>query len=313
MSIVIGLVSVLALLLWPVVFGWNFSLHDSDPAGDGLAQVYTVVGTIVLWALLGLAVLLTSLRGTIPAWSGMAAMILVPLSGAAAVAVTVLLADREPLRWMLAIQALVPPLILALVTWPSIPRFSVIVWSVVFVLGLLPWSSLMTHSERQQQRVEVMEAESAARFARFHQLTPASPVRDWMQFLDASYGLHDEAARGIKGLAHKQTDIEHMLNSGDYTGFESLWEFDLLPTPELCEGVRKFLRDQSIALKPGPAHPSFRDIEAVANSYEYTVRWFVKQGCPMRDELDALAMALRGYPDVGAGALFLAALDEIRK
>ena len=181
------------------------------------------------------------------------------------------------------------------------------------MLGLLPWSSLMTHSQRRQQRAEAVQAESAERLAHFNRLTPGSPVRDWMQFLDVSYGLHDEAARGIKGLAHKQAGIEQMLNSGDSTGFESLWEFDLSPTPELCEGVRKFLREQSIAVKPGPAHRRYRDIEVAVNSYEYTLRWFAKQGCPMRDELDALATALRGYPDVRAGALFLAALDEMRK
>lgn len=306
MTIALGLVSALILILWPLVFVWNLSLHDSDAAGNGLATVYTVAATLALWLFLAVAVVLRSGFTSLPA------LILLPLSGAAALAVTMLLSDREPIKWMLIIQGLTPLLILIFVRWPNHPRVPIAVWTALLILGLLPWRSVQTQSERKQQRIAAMHAAQAERDARFQRLTEQSPVRDWMQFLDVSFGVHDETVRRIKALPHKQQEIEQMLNQGDYTGFESYWEFELTPTPQLCQGIDKFLNDQAISLKPSPTHRRFRDIEIQVNSYEYTLRWFAKNGCHLRQGIDALKATLLAYPDAKQGSLFLSALDEIR-
>jgi hypothetical protein len=39
MTTAIGVASVLALLMWPVLVMWNLSLNTSDAAGNGLAAI----------------------------------------------------------------------------------------------------------------------------------------------------------------------------------------------------------------------------------------------------------------------------------
>jgi hypothetical protein len=277
----------------------------------------------VLWTVLGVKLVLVRIRGGIDGRPGWQAAVLLLLSWTAALAVTYLSDQSEPLRWMLAIQVLVPPLVLLYTAWATIPRIhallaaqqaSAIAGGLILILGLLPWLRLIGHEEWERKRDEAISAERAEWQRRFDRLTPRSPVHDWMEFLDTDRGFYAETIRRIKALDHKQSDIERMLNTGDYSGFGALWQLDLAPTSILCDGVRKFLRDQAVALQPTPSRRRYYpEVRVVADSYESTLRWFGRNGCPMLDELNAFEATLLAYPDTEKeGVLFLAAIREIK-
>jgi hypothetical protein len=53
----------LALTLSAPIGATVFRLHRSDPAGNGLAMAYAVIGMVVLWILVGMMLLVTCARG----------------------------------------------------------------------------------------------------------------------------------------------------------------------------------------------------------------------------------------------------------
>ncbi len=102
------------------------------------------------------------------------------------------------------------------------------------------------------------------------------------------------------------------MKHGDYSAFGWLDQFELSPTPALCECVRKWLREQAAMLKPTAKQSSYRDI--VFSRYLGTLRWFASKRCPMLDELSACEAALLSYPGGKANdpGLF-DSLDEIKR
>ena len=300
----------------------NIDGNNSDAAGNALAHAYTVIGSLVLWCLLALAFLLAAARGTMPTWSSKVAIVLLPLSCAAAIAVTHLVMEREAPKWMLSIHALVPPLVLAYVGWAIFPRFGVmlpgnlasgILWSVVLLTGLLPWQRVIALPALRQQRNEVARARYQAQLDRFNRLTPTSPILDWLEFARTSSQLYDEAIRKIRVLPDRQTAFEQMLNRGEAIGFDALWNVELAATPALCDGARKVLRAQSIALRPSAERTHYRDIYDPVDGYVSTLHWLTQNRCPMQAELDALEATVRAYPDGASEAILLfVALREMR-
>ena len=73
------------LLATVVVTACLANLWTSDPAGNGLAQVYTLAFMAVLWALLAAAQVACVRTGWLPAWGWGALLVLVPGSAAGAV------------------------------------------------------------------------------------------------------------------------------------------------------------------------------------------------------------------------------------
>ncbi|MEQ1694064.1 MAG: hypothetical protein ABMA00_22430, partial [Gemmatimonas sp.] len=62
MSILLGLVTVLAAFLTLAVGATVFQLRSSDPAGNGLAHVFLTISAIALWVMLAIALGLATLR-----------------------------------------------------------------------------------------------------------------------------------------------------------------------------------------------------------------------------------------------------------
>lgn len=322
MTVLIILLMLLALILWPLVIALNLDLTSSDAAGNGIAKAFAVIATVILWGSLGLAMLAACWIGVAPAWSAAMALVLLPFSALAALAVTHLLSKREKVRWMLVNQVLVPALLLLFLTAVLIPAvqsrmpltaMTAGLWTLIFGLSLLPWRQRLALPRVQQQRWEAKRAADLARLARFQQLTDASPTRDWMHFLAGDTALHDAAVRGIRGLPQKQAQIEALLRDGDDLGFAWLWELDLAPTPDLFDALRHFLRQLADRLRPAPGQTRYRDIAIKLASYENTLRHFAGLGCPMLDELALLDAAISAYPDAEDGALIQLAITEMRQ
>lgn len=323
MIALIAILTGLAFLLWPAVASGNFSLHASDLAGNGLAAAYTVAATIGLWALLGTALLLAAGNSLLPSGSGWAAVVLVPLSFAAALAVTNLVSNHAAYKWMALIPALLPPLMIAYLVWAIVPGLraaipwkpvTLVTWGFVLVLSLPPWRPLFGRLELRKAERAALEAQWALKQAEFAKLTPASPIRDWMAFLKPGTQFQEDALRAIRGMANKQTAIESMLAHGDATGFAALWQVEVEPTEALCAGARKIIAKMALEFRPSSATARFRDVEVEMQSYEDTLSWLGRQRCAMGPELDALTAALKQYPDAEREGVFVfAAIEEARR
>jgi hypothetical protein len=114
---------VLILLIWIAQLATLADLNGSDPAGNALAQAYSAAEIIVLWVLLAVLTIVAWTKCAMPGAAALAALILIPASGLAAITAAELLAepDAAPFMWRIIIPAVVPPLIIAFCFWALLP------------------------------------------------------------------------------------------------------------------------------------------------------------------------------------------------
>ncbi|MGB9298086.1 MAG: hypothetical protein WCB52_17990, partial [Pseudolabrys sp.] len=91
--------------------------------GNAYAQAFGAIEIIVLWLLLAVLAIIAWAKGDMPAWTVIAAAILVPVSGFVTMTALELLARPHipPFLWPIAIPALVPPLVVAFCFWALLP------------------------------------------------------------------------------------------------------------------------------------------------------------------------------------------------
>ena len=165
MASIVGWVLIAAALLaWAALMLNLANLKSSDPAGNGLAQAFAVGIAFVLWALLALAMAVVGLGVGVPGWVLGAALLLLPLSGAAALAgFSIVTARGEDARaWLGIVLVAAPPVILAYAGWAMLPSLHAHVaapfvapaaWTTVLVLSLLPWWPLQVRRLRRKRRL----------------------------------------------------------------------------------------------------------------------------------------------------------------
>src|SRR5438309_8441146 len=95
------ILSFVAVPLWISLVNTLLTLTNTDAAGQGLAVVFTGILTLVLWALLAVALTLAWQKVTLPAWSSWAACVIVPVSCAATMAVMYLFSHRYRAGWLI--------------------------------------------------------------------------------------------------------------------------------------------------------------------------------------------------------------------
>lgn len=313
----------LALLLWPFVIAINFSLTGSDAAGNGIADAMAFLGTIIVWSLLSLSIILAALRRLIPVWPFLLAVVLMPLSAAAALGVTDLLSQDIDVFWMTAIQIMVPPLLVFYLAWATnkalhqaIPvRIAAgIVWAPILILSALPWPQVIGLPALQQKQQEAIAAQQQALAVQFDQVAAKASVRDWMHFLPDSAERHDDVVQQIHGFDNRAAEVAKMLDAGDSAGFSSIWQLDFTPDAAFCQSARHFLQQQIPGFKPASATAHYGDIRDVAEADQNTMIWLANNHCDIRPELDTLEKVLRSYPDIDQeGTLFIDSLEDVRK
>jgi hypothetical protein len=117
------LLGVVTALLWVLSLATLASLGNSDAAGNAIGEAYAAIQIIVLWSLLTIMTVIAGAKGTASRSAGIAALVIVPASGFAAMAAEDLLARAylSPFLWPIVIPAAVPPL--------------VVIWCFVALLG----------------------------------------------------------------------------------------------------------------------------------------------------------------------------------
>lgn len=137
-------------LVWLATSGMVLALRQSDMAGNSLTYSFASLAAVVLWVLLAIVMVVAVLRGEMAGWARWAALVLVPLSGAAAVqAIGVVFRNRVPLAGaMMVVPILLPLLIAGYAAWALVPAWrarvpaepwAAVVWGLVGLLSVVPW------------------------------------------------------------------------------------------------------------------------------------------------------------------------------
>jgi hypothetical protein len=313
--------SIIALLLWAMQLALLNDLTGSDAAGNALTQAYCAIAIILLWVLLAVLGLMAFFKGAMPTPAAIAAFVLIPVSGDAALSALELLRAPElaPYRWPIIIPALAPPIVVAFSFWALLPGIHARVPGIY--AGAVAWGSVLLLCIAlvpfQQMRGAVgdqMEAARAKNAADFAKLTTDSPLWEWVPFLAApDQTLVSNAVDRIRRLERRQSDAELMLERGDFP-LGRLGAFDLTPTPALCEKARNLLRQRAAALTlKEPDSKPFKDIAVAVSDAVSAMTWLIDYGCPGAAEAQIWETMVKAYRDPGYDIYQLAELRDPKR
>jgi len=307
-----------SLLLWTLLLPSLANLAASDAAGNALAQAYAAIATIVLWVLLAVLVLIGWIKGEMPAPAALAALILVPASGYAALTAMDLLSRPgvPPHFWPIIIPAFIPPLIVSFCFWALVPSLRAVipagfaacfVWGAVLILGvsIVPMGHIRNLADEQE----------AARLAKYDEdyarLPPNAPLWDLAPFLETRNETKVHAVLDrIRSLDQRQSQAEIMLDRGDFPlGY--LGRFDLDPTPAICDKARNLLwrRVEPLVLKTRDSEPYFKIFFDVADALA-AMKWLVGYECSCDAESLAWESMAKDYRNTNFDVVDLARLRD---
>lgn len=327
---------VVAVVLWAATVANAVTIKSSDAAGNALSHAFGVLMAIALFVLLAILLVLGAVRGEMPIWMRIAAVVLVPASGAATVAAIELLSQGTewPVRWPLVIPILAPALLIAFVLWTIVPAVrataagssvGLIGWGALAVLSIAPWPLLRERGRirgagpgelqaiRAAKRAKWSNAERDAERARFDAIEVAAPLYSWLPYTEPGDPMRDRALAAILRLPERQREVEEMVRSDNVAAIREIPSFSVEATPALCDAAREAIRFHARRVRPddgaSPAYaPYARDVEF----YMPTVEWLVQRGCSLDDALAELEATGTAFADSPERARLLARLRELR-
>jgi hypothetical protein len=331
LNLLAGSLAVLAALLTLVLAVWMFSLHSSDAAGNGLAQIYTAVEMLVLWVVLGALLIVCAVRKGFPGRSGWWML-----------AFTVV-ADRHlgPIFELCLQLAIIstPALILARAAWGLFPiaqnvaSASTAMWGTALplvLLSLLPWLPVWQRSRliaaaRAEDRIAVQRADEEHQrtmeqvheqsLANLRAMPAETPLAQVMVYTSDGYiPVRDAARERARTLANRQADAEHLLEQGEAGALREIAYLDLAPTPSLCVKMRPVLRRVIQDFAPVQAtRATIDEVEWQIAPFQPSIEWLARHGCDCQAELQMLedgAKRFRETPNRGRFLAWLAALKQ---
>ena len=334
MTVVGGILLLVTVLLWAAVVANSATLNSSDPAGNSLSYAYGVFMVIGLWVLLAVLMVMAGSRGSMTSWAKLAAVILVPASGAASVGAMSLMAGHPSTRWPLIVPVLAPALLLGFALWAYFPAVharvpaigaSLAVWGGLFLLSVAPWPALAQRSRDGAQRVEevqsarqleearLVEAKRRENLAKFSVLTPASRLWDWMPFTWEGNELRDQALAGARQSPTRQADAEEMLGRGHPFPLLEVSSLNLQATPALCAAAIGFLvRTADDLAKAAPTVTDYDERSEEFVKWIGPIAWLKSNGCDPAAALDALEAGARSFNSTPSRQLFLESVTRLR-
>jgi hypothetical protein len=294
--------SAVTLLAWLILLPGLTSLDSSDAAGNAMAQAFTALQVIIVWILLAIVASLCWAKGRMPAWAGLAALLLVPGSCIAAFGALDLLShpNMPPFAWPVLAIAAPAPLIVAFCLWAMTPPLrarlpanvvSVAIWGAVAALSV-------SVAPMQAMRAAVLQkqADALAAWRAEVDATPAdAPLWQWTRLLGRGFYDEESVIDKIRKLDRRQSDAEAMLKRGDFP-LADLNRFDLDPTPAVCFGAKAELQAQVAPL--AAAKPQARPYSDVADKVDAALAamsWLVGYGCDVHAESQAWQTMAEGY------------------
>lgn len=177
MPVFIAILIVVAILLIAAVGVMSFNFHSSDAAGNGLAVVYILFFTSILFALLGLILVLVTVRAPNPSlpadvaiwrkFAGATLVLFIIAAGSSLAAIRVLSSRGVPAPYALALQLtffITPLAFLLYSAWrtfglAAIPpsTIAIVCGSAILVGSLLPWPGLVRLQSGSRARAAALK------------------------------------------------------------------------------------------------------------------------------------------------------------
>jgi len=301
---------------------------NTDAMGRGLASGFALVFLLAEWVVLAILLLIGGVNGAMPAWSAMAGVFLVPLSGFAAITAMTLL-DRGASPLYQLVPGLLPPLTAAYALWARLPALhrmlrplptSLAAWVAVALLTLAPvprysgeQSSRPPEAQPHKSAEQLLDEQAAATRRQvaenFHKLSPDSPLWDWALFFeDEQFG--KQALDGARQLAHRQADAEEALRQGMGFPLVEHGALDLAATPGLCAAAGKFLIHSADEYQAFDSGSDFRTRDAYYLPYLEPIGWLTRSNCSLDDAVARLREVVGGFKQNDARDAYLAALPR---
>jgi hypothetical protein len=148
-----------------------------------------------------------------------------------------------------------------------------------------------------RDQVDRREAGRVAEWqAMFDSMPADAPLAQWLPFLHSNvYSIEQAAADSIRKLPRRQGDAEAMLERDEFP-FGKLGDFDLDPTPTLCDKARASLTRRVAALAPAPGPTrSVQEIVDQTNDADQAMAWLVGFACGCEQESLAWEALARSY------------------
>jgi hypothetical protein len=312
------IISVLILLVWMLQVASLSGLGHSDAAGNGMAQGFTALEIILLWVLLAILLLVTGVAGRMPWPAAVAAVVLLPASGVAAMSALDLLADNDtpPYLWPIITPALVPPIIVFFGFWTLLPALraaipatiaSGVAWGTIALLcvALVPMVQIRDRANEQGAAARAQWAEN------FDRLAPNAPLWDLTPFLATPNDTRQEVVLArIRQINQRQAQAYVMLDRGDFP-LRSLGSLNLDPTPDLCDKARALLRRHVQTLMPKTAGKRpYADVADDVAGALAAMQWLVGYGCSCDAEAFAWEAMAKQYRHTNFDVFELAQLRD---
>jgi hypothetical protein len=333
------IVLVLALLLWVATVANTITIRASDAAGNALSQAFGALMAIALWVLLAILLTLAAVRGGMPVWMRIAAVVLVPAAGAATIgAIEVMSQATEwPVKWPLAVPIVAPGIVIALSlalygtsfralatnrTWGGVAV------GVLALLAIAPWPLLRERGRLRNAGLGELQAIRAAKRARWTDADRAAEVRDFevaaapdaalyslLPFTEPGDPLRDRALAAIHALPQLQSQIEELVRAGNTAAVREVPSLGAEPTLALCEGARESVVFYARRVRPdaGDPRPDYARYARDVEFYMPTIEWLTQRGCSLGNAFDELEATARAYTDSPERARFLERLAELRR
>jgi len=329
-TILTGLLLVAALVLWVGALATLGTLTASDPAGNALSEAYGTLLLLSCWGLLAVLLVVAGGRGELAGWVRLAAVALVPLTGAAAVAILRLLKDPAAPRWPMVVPALSGALLLAYTALALFPAVrgrvaglpvDAAVWGALLVLGVAPWSFL-AHAQRAAAARRVELADSAARTGagaqaaldaenrrRFAALGDSAPALDLLPFTQGGNPLREEALALLRRRPGLAAELEALVGAGNDVAVLELHQLAPAVTPSLCTAVVAYLARDAATFRPGTPGPvSYGQVAWRMERHLPALEYLHAHGCRLDPALAAYESTVAAFPSSPEGERFRARL-----
>jgi hypothetical protein len=253
------LLLVLAGLLYAPMMGCFIDAPNSDAFGRGLAQAYGAILAGMLWLVLAALLIIAAVKGRMPLWARVGAVVLWPLSCIAVwMAADAHAAGDRSAIW---VPVLLPPLIALYALWARLPALhvtfragltSIVLGGAIAFLSLAPLvaahRAALPDPARDARLAELAKAEEErmakerqAAYDReegqFASLGPDSPLEAYLIYLSSmAYG--ERALAGVRQVKNRQADAILLLRQGRLLDLRQLWQFDVAPTGRALPSLR---------------------------------------------------------------------------
>jgi hypothetical protein len=296
---------VVAALLYAVMALIVAGVRSSDAAGNGLSVAFGAFFTVALWIALVVLLALARVRGSMPGWGLAALIVLVPLSLIGCFVAVGRFSEGE--RWALAVVLALPVLLAIYAIWV---RFGTpggtgaALLAVVGLLSITPFAvgllvaapNRNAGTDRAQQTAAAKESRAAREreAAAFAALGPDSSVGDYLPYTHTGpYG--DRALEGIQKVKSRQADAVALLGRKPLGELADLWQFNIVPTREVCEAYGNALDALARRIVKTQADPL-----AAAVDVEWqmpNLKWLMTAKCDLSGPLERAEVNIRAVAD----------------